>query len=99
MFNIIDHTSGFKADFVVLKNNAFRQAEFNRRQQIEFEEMAICIVTAEDLLLSKLIWIQELQSNIQIQDIKNLLELETLDREYIRLWLKKLNLNTFELQI
>src|SRR5580765_1302496 len=27
MFNIIDHKSGYKADFVVLKNEAFRIAE------------------------------------------------------------------------
>lgn len=28
MFNIIDHASGYKADFVVLKNVPFRQEEF-----------------------------------------------------------------------
>lgn len=36
MFNIIDHGSGFKADFVILKNNAFRQEEFNRRLEMNF---------------------------------------------------------------
>jgi hypothetical protein len=28
MFNIIDHASGYKADFVILKNEPFRQTEF-----------------------------------------------------------------------
>lgn len=32
MFNIIDHASGFKADFVVLKEDAFRQKEFNKEE-------------------------------------------------------------------
>jgi hypothetical protein len=31
MFNIIDHASGYKADFVILKNDPFRQEEFESR--------------------------------------------------------------------
>jgi hypothetical protein len=58
-FNIIDYTSGFKADFVVLKNEPFRQTEFERRTVINFLEMNVYVVSAEDLLISKLAWIQE----------------------------------------
>src|ERR1700744_1749396 len=29
LFNIIDHTSGFKADFVLLKDNPFRRQNLN----------------------------------------------------------------------
>lgn len=54
MFNIIDHSSGFKADFVILKNNAFRQEEFGRRVQMDYFGRKIYVVTAEDLLISKL---------------------------------------------
>jgi len=36
MFNIIDYSSGYKADFVILKNIPFRQEEFSRRIQMEF---------------------------------------------------------------
>ncbi|HUC81321.1 MAG TPA: hypothetical protein VMR70_10420 [Flavisolibacter sp.] len=99
MFNIIDHASGFKADFIILKNSEFRQTEFRRRQKVDFFGTPIYIVSVEDLLLSKLIWIQELQSGIQIQDIEHLLQLETLDKKYIRHWIRELNLNTFNLQI
>ena len=70
MFNIIDHGSGFKADFVILKNEPFRQTEFSRRIEIGFEGMNVFIVSPEDLLLSKLIWIQDFQSTIQMGDIK-----------------------------
>jgi hypothetical protein len=62
MFNIIDHASGFKADFVVLKNEAFRQEEFNRRRKVDFFDKTIYVVSPEDLLISKLIWIQDFQS-------------------------------------
>lgn len=96
MFNIIDHASGFTADFIILKDEPFRQIEFKRRVQADFFGIPIYIVTAEDLLLSKLIWIQKIQSNIQMEDIKNLTALN-LDWEYINKWIENLELHTFEL--
>ena len=97
LFNIIDHNSGYKADFVILKNEEFRQTEFNRRKEVEFLGKKIYLVAVEDLLLSKLIWIQELQSVLQMDDIKNLCEIDSLDWEYIKHWIEKLRLNTFNL--
>ena len=97
MFNIIDHGSGFKADFVVLKENQFRQTEFNRRTQVNFYGQDIYVVSPEDLLISKLIWVQDLQSALQIEDIKNLKAVEMLDWAYITEWINKLKLNTFDL--
>ncbi len=97
MFNIIDHASGYKADFIVLKTQPFRQKEFERRIEVDFEGIPIYIVLAEDLLLSKLIWIQQLQCPIQIEDIKNLAVVENLNWDYIRTWINTLKLNTFDL--
>jgi hypothetical protein len=97
MFNIIDHASGFKADFMILKDETYRRTEFDRRVKGDFLGLPIYIVTAEDLLLSKLIWIQQVQSSLQMEDIKNLKELEALDMQYISNWIKNLNLNTFGL--
>lgn len=97
MFNIIDYSSGYKADFVVLKDESFRITEFNRRTQADFFGTPVYIVSAEDLLLSKLIWIQEIQSAIQKEDIKNLATISMLDKAYVNSWIDKLNLNTFGL--
>lgn len=97
LFNIIDHASGFKADFVILKNNAFRQEEFNRRVQMDYFGKTIFVVTPEDLLISKLIWIQDLQSAIQMEDISNLIVIENLDVNYINNWVTTLQLKTFNL--
>ena len=97
MFNIIDHCSGFKADFVILKNEPFRQTEFSRRIEIGFEGMNVFIVSPEDLLLSKLIWIQDFQSTIQMEDIKILAKKKELDWGYIHSWINSLGLNTFNL--
>jgi hypothetical protein len=54
IFNIIDHKSGFKADFVVLKNEAFRLTEFERRRKADFYGINIWVVSPEDLLISKI---------------------------------------------
>lgn len=97
MFNIIDHASGYKADFVLLKNEPFRQMEFSRRQKVPFLDMELYIVSVEDLLLSKLIWIQELQSGVQQEDIKKISALPALDWEYITNWVKQLRLKTYNL--
>lgn len=48
MFNVIDHATGFKADFVVLKNDPFRQNEFTRRIPMEFFGKTIYVVSPED---------------------------------------------------
>ncbi len=97
MFNIIDYASGYKADFIVLKNEAFRKEEFNRRVQMEFYGKIIYVVSPEDLLISKLIWIQDLQSPVQMEDIRNLGDSDHLDWGYIEKWINQLKLNTFDL--
>ncbi|MCF0039924.1 hypothetical protein [Dyadobacter fanqingshengii] len=97
MFNIIDHQSGYKADFIVLKNDTFRKHEFERKTKLDYFGKSIYVVTPEDLLISKLIWIQDLQSGIQSEDIRNLSELKSLDWAYIKRWIYTLNLKTFNL--
>lgn len=95
MFNIIDHKSGYKADFIILKNEPYRITEFERRRLIDFLDMKIYVVSPEDLLLSKIIWAQESESSMQFDDIRLLSSLDTLDRQYIDRWIEMLNLNTF----
>jgi hypothetical protein len=54
-------------------------------------------VSPEDLLISKLIWIQDFQSPQQMEDIKNLTAIEQLDWSYINKWVVELQLNSFNL--
>lgn len=97
MFNIIDFKSNYKADFVILKNNLYRQTEFERRRVVDFFDMKVYLVSPEDLIISKLIWIQEIQSSVQAEDIKTLSALEELDWYYISGWINNLKLDTFDL--
>jgi len=97
MFNIIDHASGYKADFVVLKDDPFRQEEFKRRLKVDYFGKTIYVVSPEDLVISKLIWIQDYQSAVQIEDVKSLVAVDGLEWEYISKWVKQLKLRTFDL--
>jgi hypothetical protein len=97
MFNIIDFESGLKIDFIVRKNTEYRMHEFQRRKKEKIEDIEVWMVSPEDLVISKLDWIQQLQSDKQMTDIRNLLSLPEIDHDYILDWCKKLNLNTFNL--
>jgi len=97
MFNVIDHRSGFKIDFIVRKDTEYRQLEFSRKTRKVLDNIPVWMVAAEDLIVSKIEWIQQLQSEKQIQDIKMLMSLPEIDREYIISWCKKLNFKTFDL--
>lgn len=97
LFNLIHFESGLKIDFIVLKAIPFRQAEFARRQQADFLGVSVCVVSLEDLIISKIIWIQDYQSEVQMRDITQLLLNPTADRTYIQDWCQQLNLQTFSL--
>jgi len=96
MFNAIDNRSGLKIDFVIRKNLPFRKEEFHRRKRHKLFGHEAWVVSAEDLILSKLIWIQDIQSDRQKEDIKSLLE-QPVDYRYIKKWVDDLKINTFGL--
>jgi hypothetical protein len=97
MFNVIDHRSGFKMDFIIRKDSEYRQLEFSRRVRMMLMDIPVWMVASEDLIISKLTWIQELRSDKQSQDIRLLMALPDIDRDYIYYWCKRLNLNSFGL--
>lgn len=93
MFNIIHQESVFKIDFIIRKHHPYRKAEFQRRRQIQWNGQPLWIVSPEDLILSKLFWAQDSLSNVQLRDVKNLLDnISNLDKEYIQKWLQELHL-------
>ena len=97
MFNIIEHATSFKADFILLRENEFQQLQFSRRIKVKLLEAEAWVISGEDLILSKLQWIQQLQSGRQLEDIKAISKNPNLDWNYIYYWITKLNLHTFDL--
>jgi hypothetical protein len=89
LFNLIHSESVIKVDCIVRKPDAFRLAEFNRRQRIKVEDFETWIVSKEDLILSKLFWAKDSHSELQLRDVKNLI-LTGCDRTYIERWIHEL---------
>lgn len=97
IFNIISNETGFKIDFIVLRHDEYSQIAFSRRQLMSLDGYEYYVISIEDLIIAKLKWIQQLYSERQYTDVKNLLPNQTIDRDYLLLWINKLRLNTFNL--
>jgi hypothetical protein len=97
MFNVIDNNSGFKIDFILMKNTEYSKLAMSRKQSFEDTNGKVWVIAIEDLIIAKLKWIQILFSERQAKDIENLLQNPTVDHDYLQYWIKKLNLNTFQL--
>ncbi len=97
MFNIIDHKTGFKLDFILRKETEYFKQAFKNRKRIRELDTDLWVIDINDLIIAKIIWIQQYQSEQQINDIKNLLLNGEKDIKYINYWCKKMNLNTFDL--
>jgi hypothetical protein len=82
--------SGAKVDLIVRKDSEYRQLEFSRRRRIEFENSQTWIVSREDLILSKLLWASDSQSELQLRDVKALLQ-NDFDRNYLADWAQRLD--------
>ncbi|MEO8085435.1 MAG: DUF6036 family nucleotidyltransferase [Bacteroidota bacterium] len=97
MFNIIDRNNAFKVDFMILKNTEYRQHEFKRKRRVNYRQTEFWVFAIEDLIISKLIWIQHLESDMQKRDISSLLQYKNVDFNYLKEWITKLQLNTYNL--
>ncbi|MBI5740489.1 MAG: hypothetical protein HZA16_07180 [Nitrospirae bacterium] len=87
MFNVIHYESVFKIDFIIRKDNQYRLEEFERRRKVMFENVELYIAAPEDLILSKLYWAKESMSEMQINDVRNLLEsVKDFNEAYLKKW-------------
>ena len=78
-------------DFIIRKDEAYRKVEFDRRRQFDIEGTPIWVVAPEDLILSKIKWAQESNSELQQRDAQALVESVTdLDWSYLEPWAVRL---------
>lgn len=93
MFNIIHSEAVIKIDFIVRQDTEYRKTEFERKRGIVFEGLKIYITSPEDLIISKLHWAKESHSEIQKNDVKNIMRtIHELDMKYIEAWVRKLGI-------
>jgi hypothetical protein len=93
MFNLMHLESGVKVDLIVRKSSDFRQVEFERRKPVAIAGIRTWIVSCEDLILSKLVWALDSNSELQRRDIRQLLA-GAINLDYIRKWAPHLGVTT-----
>jgi hypothetical protein len=91
-FNLIEQTSVTKVDVFPKKQEPFRDIEFARRRRVTIAGFSTWIVTAEDLIVAKLLWIRLAYSDIQMRDVRMLLQTR-IDAEYTETWVHRLALD------
>ena len=62
MFNLIYNRYVIKIDFIIKKSSAYQNAAFSHRRQVLIEQSPIWFVSAEDLVISKLLWAKDSHS-------------------------------------
>ena len=93
MFKMIHNALVVKVDCVVRKDSAYRREEFARRRPVSVAGQQVFIVAPEDLILSKLDWAKESRSQLQFDDVRNLLRsVQGLDIAYLNRWVERLGL-------
>ena len=95
MFNIVDASTGWKADLIIRKRRAFSETEFARRVIGDLDGTRVSVATLEDIIVAKLEWAKLSGSQRQLDDVTTLLRLHaaTVDDAYIAKWVAALSLS------
>lgn len=93
-FNVIDFASVWKVDLIIQKRRLYDRTAFDHKVSIDHEGIRLFVTTAEDSIISKLDWAKLGDSAIQLRDVAGILRARTelLDRAYIELWVRELQL-------
>jgi hypothetical protein len=89
MFNLMHFASGIKVDLIVRKDSEYRHVEFERRRAVDLAGVSTWITRREDLILSKLVWARDANSELQKRDVGTLLD-DSVDWQYLRRWAPQL---------
>lgn len=80
-----------KVDFIVRKQRAFSIEEFGRRESAELLGTTGYVTSPEDLVLVKLEWAADTDSERQLRDVARIVAVhDTLDKAYIDRWADQL---------
>jgi len=95
LFNAIHMNSGVKIDFFVLPTNDFSRTEFSRRISTDLGGIPAWVASAEDTILSKLLWYRITPSDRQLADVRGIIKAgeDRLDWSYLSTWAKTLGVD------
>lgn len=95
MFNLIHNETQTKVDFWIVKETEFDKERFGRRIKAEIHGVPAFMPTAEDLIITKLDWYKQSDTQKHYDDVVGIFEIQKgkLDVDYIKKWAKQF---TFE---
>lgn len=99
-FSIIHVKSDLKADFWVLKNSQDEIKKFARRQKISLLGTTTFMISAEDMIITKLGWFQRFANTKHMEDVVGIIKVQhdNLDIRYIKKMLKQFALEKYWMQ-
>ncbi len=100
-FNVIDMETTLKIDFWPLKDDNYSQEQFRRRQRKPLADKLVWILTPEDIILAKLLWIKISDSERQWRDVESVWKIKRpeLDLNYLRMWAARLSISDLLIRV
>lgn len=85
---LVDRRTGFQAELFLLTDDPFDQSRFARRTQAELSGVRAIFLTAEDVIVQKLLWLQRSGDQKHNEDVRKTMAVQYagLDWDYIRRW-------------
>ena len=95
MFNVIDQATQWKFDLIVSPRDDFALNQFDRRGRVVIAGNEVWVASAEDVVVSKLVWARQGSSERQLRDVGGVVAVqgEALDRAYVETWAKRLGVD------
>ena len=93
-FNVIEHATGWKVDFLLRRDRPFSRMEFERRMPARVFGRETPVATAEDTIVAKLEWALAGESERQLRDVAGIIAVsgEGLYMPYLERWIGSLGL-------
>jgi hypothetical protein len=94
-FNVIETTTAFKVDLIIMKDRPFSREEMARRERTDLGGVGAALATPEDTILSKLEWAKKAGgSERQIEDARGIVQVKgaDLDHDYLERWARDLGI-------
>lgn len=95
MFNIIDIGTAFKADIIVPEKSEHNEAQLDRARTIDFHGRLVRMSAPEDVILRKLMFFKEGESDKHLRDIASMFKVSgsAIDVAYIESWTPRLGVD------
>lgn len=91
-FNFIDGETGVKVDFWVVGEDSFSLLQLKRKIAKRILNQKVYFISPEDLILNKLKWYKQTQSDRHLEDIESIFKISSkkLDKKYLKQQARKL---------